>query len=103
MLQELAIGGAHARAIGSAKTVADELQRWVEVGGLDGFNFAHVVSPGTFEDMIKWLWPELKARGVMWDDYDNGEGSMREGYARDGKGPGLREDHPGAKFTWKKE
>lgn len=34
----LLLGGNGAKIIGSAKTVADELQRWVDVAGVDGFN-----------------------------------------------------------------
>lgn len=99
LLQEIAVGGFNAKIIGSAKTVADELERWVEVGGVDGFNLSYAVSPGSFEDLVKFLWPELKKRGVLWDDYE-GE-TTRENYSSDGKGPRVREDHPAAKYTWK--
>ncbi|KAF8851047.1 bacterial luciferase-like protein [Acephala macrosclerotiorum] len=58
VLQELAIGGAHPRAIGPPETVADNLQNWVDVAGIDGFNLSYAISPGGFEDMIKYLWPE---------------------------------------------
>lgn len=40
VLQELAIGGAHPRAIGSPQTVADILERWIDVAGIDGFNLS---------------------------------------------------------------
>lgn len=101
VLQELAISGAHATAIGSAKTVADILQHWVEVASVDGFNFSYATCPGTFEDMIKWLWPELKKRGVLQDDYNVVGGSMRETYLGDGKGPKVRSDHAAAAYSWK--
>jgi alkanesulfonate monooxygenase SsuD/methylene tetrahydromethanopterin reductase-like flavin-dependent oxidoreductase (luciferase family) len=45
---ELALGGPHPRAIGSAKTVADRLQRWVNEAGIDGFNVSYAVCPGGF-------------------------------------------------------
>ncbi|KAI1616960.1 alkanesulfonate monooxygenase [Exophiala viscosa] len=99
--QELALGGAHAKAIGSAKTVADILQRWVEESGIDGFNLSYAVNPGDFEDMIKWLLPELRARGVFWDDYV--ATTTRENYLQDGKGPRLRDDHPGSQYKWRAE
>jgi alkanesulfonate monooxygenase SsuD/methylene tetrahydromethanopterin reductase-like flavin-dependent oxidoreductase (luciferase family) len=35
--------------VGSAETVADILEEWVEVADLDGFNGGYVVSPGSFE------------------------------------------------------
>ncbi|EXJ79750.1 hypothetical protein A1O3_08033 [Capronia epimyces CBS 606.96] len=102
VLQELALGGAHPRAIGSPATVADILQRWVDEAGVDGFNFVHTVSPGTFEDLIEFVWPELKARGVIWDDYaaPGPAGSARENYFQDGLGPKLRPDHPGKQHVW---
>jgi hypothetical protein len=80
--------------------VADILQKWVDVAGVDGFNFSYAVSPGTFEDMIKYLWPELRRRGVIWDDYEVPGGAARENYLLDGKGPRVREDHPARKFRW---
>ncbi|KAB8261587.1 luciferase-like domain-containing protein [Aspergillus pseudonomiae] len=100
VLQELALGGAHPRAIGSPSTVADILQRWVDVAGVDGFNFSYAVSPGTFEDMIEYLFPELRRRGVIWDDYEVKGGSARENYFQDGLGSRLREGHPGREYAW---
>jgi FMN-dependent oxidoreductase (nitrilotriacetate monooxygenase family) len=70
------IGGIGAVIVGSAATVADELERWVEVGGVDGFNLAYVVTPGTFEDIVEHLIPELRRRGRVWDRYP--EGTLRE-------------------------
>ncbi|KAA8911488.1 luciferase-like domain-containing protein [Sphaerosporella brunnea] len=98
VVQELAISGVCAKAIGGPKTVADQLQRWVDVAGVDGFNLSYAISPGSFEDMVKWLWPELKRRGVFWDGYEFE--TTRENYLADGKGPRLRSDHPGSRFTW---
>lgn len=99
--QELALAGAHARAIGSAKTVADYLQTWIEEGGVDGFNISYAVNPGDFEDIITYLLPELRARGVFWDDY--AASTTRENYFQDGKGPRVRDDHPAAQHRWAAE
>ncbi|GAM42749.1 hypothetical protein TCE0_044r17005 [Talaromyces pinophilus] len=100
ILQELSLGGVHPRAIGSPTTVADILQKWVDVADVDGFNFSYTVSPGTFEDMIEFLWPELRRRGVIWDDYEVPGGAARENYFLDGKGPRVREGHPARKYRW---
>lgn len=99
--REMALGGPHPKAIGSPKTVANFLENWVEVTDVDGFNLSYAVSPGGFEDMIKWLFPELKRRGVFWADYTVPGGTTREQYLADGKGPRLREDHPGSKYKWR--
>ncbi|CZR59353.1 related to coenzyme F420-dependent N5,N10-methylene tetrahydromethanopterin reductase and related flavin-dependent oxidoreductases [Phialocephala subalpina] len=56
--------------------------------------------PGGFEDMIKYLWPELRKRGLFWDDYEKVGGSMRESYLGDEQGPKLREGHPGLAYKW---
>jgi alkanesulfonate monooxygenase SsuD/methylene tetrahydromethanopterin reductase-like flavin-dependent oxidoreductase (luciferase family) len=63
---ELALGGPHAKAIGSAKTVADILQRWIDEADVDSFNLSYAVNPGDFEAIVKYLIPELKQRGVFW-------------------------------------
>lgn len=99
--QELSVGGPHARAIGSPKTVADVLEWWVDEADIDGFNISYAVNPGDFEDIIKWLLPELRARGVFWEDYV--ARTTRENYLQDGLGPRLRGDHPGAEYKWPAE
>lgn len=98
VLQHLAISGAHPRAIGSANTVANILQQWVDEAGVDGFNISYATTPGTFEDLVKYLWPELKKRGVLQEQYAGS--SMRENYLQDGKGPRARDWHPAKEYAW---
>ncbi|WOF22796.1 LLM class flavin-dependent oxidoreductase [Microbacterium betulae] len=64
------IGGIGPVIVGSPETVADELERWVDVGGVDGFNLAYVVTPGTFEDFVDLVVPELRRRGRVEDAPD---------------------------------
>lgn len=96
--QEIALGGPHARAIGSPATVADILERWIEESGIDGFNLSYAVAPADFEDIVKYLLPELRRRGVFWDDY--AASTTRENFLNDGLGPRLRSDHPGSQYKW---
>ncbi|KAK8151137.1 hypothetical protein BKA80DRAFT_212215 [Phyllosticta citrichinensis] len=96
--EELVVGGPLPKAIGSPKTVADILQTWVDEAGVDGFNIPYAINPGDFEGIIMWLWPELRKRGVFWEDYP--AATTRENYYADGKGPRLRDDHPGSAFKW---
>jgi alkanesulfonate monooxygenase SsuD/methylene tetrahydromethanopterin reductase-like flavin-dependent oxidoreductase (luciferase family) len=98
--KELALGGPHPKAIGSPTTVADILQRFVDEADVDGFNLSYAVSPGTFEDIVKYLFPELRRRGVFWDNYLVPGGTTRENYHADDKGPRLRDDHPGSQHKW---
>jgi len=90
--------------VGSSSTVADEMQRWVDEGNVDGFNLSYALYPGTFVDIVELLVPELQSRGVHWKEYPtrtDGHGI----YAREGLyGVGqekLRDDHPGSQFKWK--
>jgi FMN-dependent oxidoreductase (nitrilotriacetate monooxygenase family) len=97
----LLVGGNGAKVIGSPKTVADELERWVELGDLDGFNLSYASVPDTFDDVIKYLLPELRRRGIFWNDYAVKGGTMRENfYGQKGK-TRLPANHPGAKYFWK--
>lgn len=97
----LILGGNGAKVIGSAKTVADELERWVEVGDIDGFNFSYASIPETFDDIIEYLLPELRRRGLFWEDYAVPGGTFRENmYGKKGQNR-LPETHPGAQYTWR--
>jgi len=58
------IGGLGPVGVGSPSTVADELERWVREADVDGFNLVYVTSPGTFEDVVDLLVPELRRRGL---------------------------------------
>ncbi|KAL4789710.1 luciferase-like domain-containing protein [Aspergillus venezuelensis] len=99
--QEVALGGPHARAIGSASTVADILENWVEESGVDGFNLSYAVAPAVFEDIVTFLVPELQRRGVFWTEY--AAATTRENFLNDGLGPRLRDDHPGSVLKWAAE
>ncbi|MDQ1131336.1 LLM class flavin-dependent oxidoreductase [Microbacterium sp. SORGH_AS_0888] len=87
------IGGIGAVIVGSPATVADELERWVEVGGVDGFNLAYVVTPGTFADIVDLLVPELRRRGRVWDEYP--EGTLRDRLSGSSAVPDW---HPAARY-----
>ncbi|KAK5716939.1 hypothetical protein LTR17_016232 [Elasticomyces elasticus] len=96
VLEELAITGAHPRVVGSPTTVADAMERWIDEAGVDGFNISYATTPGTFEDLITYLWPELKRRGVLQTEYAGK--TMRENYLQDGGGPSVREGHPAKQY-----
>lgn len=86
-----AIGGLGQVFVGSASTVADKLQQWVEESDVDGFNLSYVVAHETFNDVVKWLVPELQRRGVYRTHYPQGK-TLREKMF--GRGPLLPENHP---------
>ncbi|WP_321947378.1 LLM class flavin-dependent oxidoreductase [Paraburkholderia sp. J10-1] len=88
------IGGMGPVFVGSAATVADILQEWVEATGVDGFNLAYAVAHETFEDIVNLLVPELQRRGVYPRDY--APGTLREKLF--GAGARLPDEHPAARF-----
>lgn len=101
--EKAAIGGLGPVAIGSPSTVADEMERWIREANLDGFNIGYVTTPGTFEDVVDLLIPELTRRGL----YPAGPGTDLSGEpltAREkvyGVGQSkLRDDHEGSKYKY---
>ncbi|WP_026532578.1 LLM class flavin-dependent oxidoreductase [Arthrobacter sp. H41] len=88
------IGGLGPRMVGSGAQIADELQSWVEETDVDGFNLAYAITPGTFEDVIKYVVPELQERGAYRTGY--GEGTLRNKLF--GKGDRLPDEHRGSSF-----
>lgn len=88
----IGIGGMGPVIVGSPATVADELQRWVDVADIDGFNLAYAVTPGTFVDLVDLVVPELQRRGAVRTEYEGT--TLRENLYGAGQ-QRLREDHPG--------
>jgi len=99
--EHLILGGNGAKIIGNAKTCADELERWAEVADVDGFNLSYASIPETFDDIIEFLIPELRRRGIFHDDYAVPGGTLRENYLGIKGRNRLDESHTGAKFMWK--
>ena len=98
VVEYLSLGGAQTKIIGGATTVADELERWFEITGVDGFNLAHITNPGSFHDIIDYLLPELQHRGRFRTKVEKEGATAREAYLGTNR---LPEDHPGSKFKWR--
>jgi len=94
--EHVAIGGIGPVFVGSAATVADEMEGWMDATDIDGFNLAFVVRPETFVDVVDMLVPELQRRGRFKRAY--APGVLREkllgGSAR------LQAPHVGANYRW---
>lgn len=88
------IGGLGPVFVGSAATVADILQQWVEATDVDGFNLAYAIAHETFEDVVTHLVPELQRRGVYPTAYK--PGTLREKLF--GADALLPSNHPAARF-----
>jgi alkanesulfonate monooxygenase SsuD/methylene tetrahydromethanopterin reductase-like flavin-dependent oxidoreductase (luciferase family) len=89
-----AIGGLGPFIIGSGSEIADQLQEWVEETDVDGFNLAYAITPGTFEDVVEFVIPELRKRGAYPEEY--APGSLRN--KLHGAGDRLPENHRGAQY-----
>jgi len=95
IIKHRSIGGLGPVLVGGPKTVADEMERWVDVGGIDGFNLAYAITPGTFEDLVEFIVPELQRRGRV-------RTSMRATPCAKTSSTALRPtppiDHPAARY-----
>ncbi|KAH8888549.1 Nitrilotriacetate monooxygenase component A/pristinamycin IIA synthase subunit A [Thozetella sp. PMI_491] len=99
--EHVALGGNGPCLVGTAAQVADKLQEWVDVADVDGFNFAYALFPQSFKDTIELLVPELRRRGLFWDDYAVPGGTYRENfYGKDGQRY-PPEDHVAETYRWK--
>ena len=88
------IGGLGPRMVGSGAEIAEEMIRWVEETDVDGFNLAYAVTPGTFEDIVEFVVPELQCRGAYRTEYT--PGTLRQKlFARGDK---LPAEHRGASY-----
>lgn len=82
--------------VGDPAQVADELERWHRVGGVDGFNLIGIHTPASYEDFVDLVVPELRRRGLFRTEYSGR--TLREHYF----GPGqtrLAADHPGRELA----
>ncbi|KAA9106421.1 LLM class flavin-dependent oxidoreductase [Microbacterium rhizomatis] len=89
-----AIGGLGPFVVGSPTEIADELQAWVEETDVDGFNLAYAITPGTFQDVVTFVIPELRRRGAYPEGY--AAGTLRN--KLHGRGDRLPEEHHGARY-----
>lgn len=94
LVDELALGGRYATAVGSPHDIADEMQSWLDEAGVDGFNLSRTVVPESYTDFVDLVVPELQERGLHKTAY--AEGSLRHKLA--GRGDRLGESHHAAGF-----
>ena len=93
VIQTIGIGGMGATAIGAPEQIADEMERWVNEAGIDGFNIAYAITPGSFKDFVELVIPVLQERGLVQTEYEGS--TLRDNLF--GKGDKLLDTHPGRK------
>jgi len=93
------IGGGGPVLVGTPEQLADSFQEWVQAG-VDGFNLAYALTPGTFADFIEGVVPVLQRRGLMQREYQ--EGTLREKLFGRGRAR-LCHPHPAAQYRYEPE
>ena len=78
----MSIGSVNPKIVGSPTTVADELERWMDETGCDGFNLVPVNQSIGFFDFVDLVVPELQRRGRMRTEYEGK--TLRESYFGEG-------------------
>ena len=63
-------GYAGAAMVGTPRTIADEMQAWLEGRACDGFNIMFPYVPGGLDDFVDKVVPELQARGLFRREYE---------------------------------
>ncbi len=56
--------------VGTAATIADEMEEWLETEGSDGFTVMFPYLPGGLDDFVERVVPELRRRGLFRRDYE---------------------------------
>lgn len=82
-------------AVGTPSHIVDQIEAWIEATDLDGFNLRQFLTPGTAEDFIELLVPELQRRGLYRTRYE--ESTLRERLFGQGR-TRLFDEHPGAQY-----
>lgn len=65
LLGYLNAGGGHLTLIGTPVEVVDQMEEWFEAGVADGFNLMPPTLPGSLEDFVELIVPELQKRGIF--------------------------------------
>jgi alkanesulfonate monooxygenase SsuD/methylene tetrahydromethanopterin reductase-like flavin-dependent oxidoreductase (luciferase family) len=56
--------------VGTPKTIADEMQEWLETEGSDGFTVMFPYLPQGLDDFVERVVPELQQRGLFRREYE---------------------------------
>jgi long-chain alkane monooxygenase len=90
LVKLIGLNGGGQLLMGTPEQLADKFQEWV-AAGVDGFNLAYMVTPGSFVDFVDGVVPVLQRRGLMQTEYQ--DGTLREKLMGPGRAR-LRAPHP---------
>ena len=94
LMKLVGLSGGGPLLMGTPEQLAHTFQEWVQAG-VDGFNLAYMVTPGSFADFVDGVVPVLQRRGLMQTEYQ--DGTLREKLMGAGRAR-LREPHPAVQF-----
>ncbi|MGP5318882.1 LLM class flavin-dependent oxidoreductase [Arthrobacter rhombi] len=90
----IGVGGFGPVTVGDGAQVAAKLVEWVQDTDVDGFNIAYAITPGTFEDVVEFVIPELQALGAYPTEY--APGTLRQKLF--GAGDRVKDSHRAADY-----
>lgn len=98
----IAVGSLMPKIVGSPRTVADALERWMDEADVDGFNLHAVTQPSGFVDFADMVVPELQRRGRLRRAYEGT--TLRESFFGAGRRR-LPPDHVAFRLLppWKRD
>lgn len=67
------------------------------------FNQAYALFPQSFQDIIDLLIPELKKRGLFWDDYAIPGGTYRENFYGEAGQKHPKTEHVASTYQWRSD
>lgn len=70
LLGYLNAGGGHLTLIGTPEEIVDVMEDWFEEGVADGFNLMPPTLPGSLEDFVELIVPEMQKRGIYRKKYE---------------------------------
>lgn len=70
LLGYLNAGGGHHTLIGTPSEIVDQMEVWFEAGVADGFNLMPPTLPGSLEDFVELIVPEMQKRGLFREEYE---------------------------------
>ncbi len=93
------VGGFGPVIVGGGESAAQQLIEWQDETDVDGFNLAYHITPGTYEDIVEHVVPELQRRDRYKTEYR--PGTLRNKLF--GEGDHLPESHHGAQFQLRRK
>jgi alkanesulfonate monooxygenase SsuD/methylene tetrahydromethanopterin reductase-like flavin-dependent oxidoreductase (luciferase family) len=78
--------------VGTPTKIADQMEEWFAGGACDGFVIAATHVPGTYEDFVRLVIPELQRRGLFQREYQGDSLRANLGLPRPQRGYLLRRE-----------